>query len=53
MNGWGSKFVTTKSRTADISKIEITKVELLDFFIFKFISYIYVCLNCSNTQNIC
>ena len=38
------KFVT--------SNIEITKVELFDFFIFKFISYIYVCLNCSNTQNI-
>ena len=35
-----------------ISNIKITKVELLDFFIFEFIFYFYVRLNCSsNTQN--
>ena len=39
-------------RKFETSNIEITKVELFDFFIFKFISYIYVCLNCSNTKYI-
>ena len=39
-------------RKFETSNIEIKKVESFDFFIFKFISYIYVCLNCSNTQNI-
>ena len=39
-------------RKFETSNIEITKVELFNFFIFKFISYIQVCLNCSNTQNI-
>ena len=39
-------------RKFEASNIKITKVELFDFFICKFISYFYVCLNCSNTQNI-
>ena len=39
-------------RKFEASNNEITKVELFDFFICKFIFYIYVCLNCSNTQNI-
>ena len=38
-------------RKFETSNIEITKVELFDLKK-KFISYIYVCLNCSNTQNI-
>ena len=55
--GWGSKFGTTKCRTADISKIRNIEYwnnesRVIWFFIFKFISYIYVCLNCSRTQNI-
>ena len=50
--GWGSKFGTTKCRTADISKIrnfEITKDELFDFSISEFILYFHDCLNDSNT----
>ena len=39
-------------RKFETSNIEITKVELFDFLILKFISYIYVYFNCSNTQNI-
>ena len=39
-------------RKFETSNIKITKVELFDFFIFKFIYYIYVCSNYSNTQNI-
>ena len=39
-------------RKFETSNIEITKVELFDFFIFKFIFYIQVCLNCSNTQDV-
>ena len=39
-------------RKFETSNIERKNVELFDFFIFKFISYIYVCLNRSNTQNI-
>ena len=39
-------------RKFETSNIEMKKVESFDFFIFKFISYNYVCLNCSNTQNI-
>ena len=39
-------------RKFETSNIEITKVELFDFFIFKFIFYILIRLNCSNTQKI-
>ena len=38
-------------RKFETSNIEITKVELYDFFIFEFILYFYDCLNYSNTQN--
>ena len=40
-------------RKFETSNTEITKVELFIFFRFKFISHIYVCLNCLNSQNIC
>ena len=36
-------------RKFDSSNIKITKVELFDFFNFKFISFFCVCLICSNT----
>ena len=57
LNGWGSKFGTTKYRTADILKIRNfeywnNESRVIRFFILKFISCIYVCLNFSNTQNI-
>ena len=40
-------------RTSEISKIKKTKDELCDFIIFDFYFYSYICLNYSNTQNIC
>ena len=56
--GGGSKFGTTKCKTADISKIQNFEYWNNEswvsrfFLFFYFISYIYVCLNCSNTSNI-
>ena len=56
INGWGSKFGTTKCRTADISKIrnfEYWNNKSYSIFLFwNLFFYFYDCFNYSNTQNI-